>query len=233
VTSGTPFVVPVEGTMTSWSHNAAAGANQTLTMKVFRKSADPSTYTAIAHDGPRPLIASMVNNFPVSIPVKRGDLLGLNTISPVDTGAATGGFPGDTWVEHAPGLVDGGSGDFSITNPNGVRLNISATIEPSNSFTLGGVKDNTRNGTATLTVDVPNPGELTASGKGVKAASSKAVISATVTSPGAAKLLVKASGKKKRKLNETGKVKLRVAVRYTPTGGQSLTQSTKVRLKKH
>jgi hypothetical protein len=46
-------------------------------------------------------------------------------------------------------------------------------------------------------------------------------------------LLIKAMGKKKRKLNETGKVKLNVAVTYTPTGGDPSTQSIKVKLKKN
>ena len=45
--------------------------------------------------------------------------------------------------------------------------------------------------------------------------------------------MYKAKGKKKRKLNETGKVKLNVAVTYTPTGGDPSTQSVKVKLKKN
>lgn len=49
---------------------------------------------------------------------------------------------------------------------------------------------------------------------------------------GQAQLLITATGKKKRKLNETGKVKLNVAINYTPTGGSPSTQSIKVKLKK-
>ena len=49
---------------------------------------------------------------------------------------------------------------------------------------------------------------------------------------GLAQLLIKARGKKQKKLNETGKVKLNVAVTYTPTGGDPNTQSTKVKLRK-
>ena len=45
-------------------------------------------------------------------------------------------------------------------------------------------------------------------------------------------MLIKAKGKKKRKLNETGKVKLNVAVSYTPSGGDPSTHSVKVKLKK-
>jgi len=39
-------------------------------------------------------------------------------------------------------------------------------------------------------------------------------------------------GKKRRKLNEKGKVKLNVALSYTPTGGSPQSQSLKVKLKK-
>jgi hypothetical protein len=42
VTSGNTYVVPGAGTITSWSHNAVAGPDQTLTMKIFRKVADPA-----------------------------------------------------------------------------------------------------------------------------------------------------------------------------------------------
>jgi hypothetical protein len=79
-------------------------------------------------------------------------------------------------------------------------------------------------------VNVPNPGELTASGKGVNAAGA-AVISKAVTA-GTASLLIKAKGKKKRKLNENGKVKVNPTITYTPTGGDPSTQSRKLKLKK-
>ena len=46
----------------------------------------------------------------------------------------------------------------------------------------------------------------------------------------AVKLLIKAKGRKKRKLNSTGKVKVRPEITYTPTGGSANTRSVKVRL---
>ena len=49
---------------------------------------------------------------------------------------------------------------------------------------------------------------------------------------GQATLVVKAKGKKRRKLNTTGKVKLNVAITFTPTGGKANIQSLKVKLKK-
>src|SRR5262245_61232050 len=52
VSSGNSYVVPDLGgvtawRLTSWSTFAAAGDGQTLTMKVFRKVADPDTYQAV------------------------------------------------------------------------------------------------------------------------------------------------------------------------------------------
>ena len=106
-------------------------------------------------------------------------------------------------------------------------------VKPSNAVTLGAITRNKKKGTATLPVNVPNPGELTGSGNGVKASSAgRAVISKSVGA-GQAQLLIKAKGKKKKQLNQKGKVKLSVAVTYTPTGGDPSTQSVKVKLKKN
>ena len=104
-------------------------------------------------------------------------------------------------------------------------------VKPSNAVTLGTITRNKKKGTATLPVNVPNPGELTGSGNGVKASSAGAVISKSVGAS-QAQLLIKAKGKKKKQLNQKGKVELSVAVTYTPTGGDPSTQSVKVKLKK-
>lgn len=52
------------------------------------------------------------------------------------------------------------------------------------------------------------------------------------TAPGAVKFLIKAKGKKRKTLNEAGKVKLKPKITFTPTGGDPSTQSTKLKLKK-
>lgn len=44
-------------------------------------------------------------------------------------------------------------------------------VEPSNAITVGQITRNKKKGTSTITVDVPNPGELAGSGNGVKASS--------------------------------------------------------------
>ena len=119
----------------------------------------------------------------------------------------------DSFLLATTDLGDGQSGSFGSVIG---RLEVEVVVTPTSDFTQSGPQRNKKKGTATLTFNVPNPGELNASGKGVKAAG--AVASKGVAA-GQAQLMIKAKGKKKRKLNETGKVKLAVAVTYAPTGG--------------
>jgi Ca2+-binding RTX toxin-like protein len=131
VTSGNSYVVPAAGgvtvwTLTSWSHNAGPVPGQTLTMKVFRKVADPATYMAVAHDGPRALTAGVLNTFAgISLAVRAGDVLGLYTVT--DSGCAIGA-PGDTFYFRQGNLADGESGVFATQTE--FRLNVSAQLEP-------------------------------------------------------------------------------------------------------
>ena len=236
VSSGNSYVVPATGgvtdwTLTSWSHNAAADVGQQLTMKVFRKVADPLTYTVVGHDGPRPLSPSIVNTFQTSLPVKAGDVLGNNSKSPADN-ASYFAAPGESFIDIQPGLADGQTGTFVLRAADPLRLNVSAVLEPTNTFALGRITRNKNKGTATLEATAPNPGDLTVGGKGVKSAGGGTAVTSKAVSGGPVKLTIRAKDKKKRKLNETGKVKLNVAITYTPTGGVPRTQSLKVKLKK-
>jgi hypothetical protein len=130
--------------------------------------------------------------------------------------------------EWQPGLADGAPGRAPLrTNPYEIALN--AEINPTSTFTLGAGTRNKNKGTATITANVPNPGELTVSGRGVKVANA-AVTSKQIRAPGTVRLLIKAKGRKKRKLNSTGKVKVRPEITYIPSGGGLNTQSMKVRL---
>ena len=236
VTGGNSYVVPSTGgvtswKVTSWSHNASVDAGQSLTMKFWRPLGGVA-YLAVGHDGPRSMTPSQVNTFSgLSIPVKSGDVLG---ISPNGLGGNNGcGFDvvGDQWsVASGSNLADGQSGPFGGTRPEN-RLNVKAVITPTNTYAIAGITRNKKKGTATITANVPNPGDFSGSGQGAQVASTAAVTSKAVPA-GTATLVVKAKGKKKRKLNEKGKVKLNLAVTYTPTGGDPSTQSVKVKLKK-
>jgi hypothetical protein len=227
VSSGNQYVVPGNGTITSWTVEPG-GDRGTLTMKVFRKLGDPARFQVVGHAGPqtRTLGGVAGNTFPANIRVRLGDLLGLHTVTATpcafkDPGGRFAMFPGD--------LADGAAADLGPSTE--IALDIQAVFVPDNTFTFGGTTRNKKQGTATLKVNVPNPGELTGSGKDVKVAGA-AVISKTVTAPGDVKLTIRAKGKKKRKLNATGAVTVTPKITYTPTGGDPSTQPTKLKLRK-
>jgi hypothetical protein len=217
--------------ITSWSHQAYSTPDQKIKFRVYRPVMG-LTYRVVAQDV-HSLTPDVLNTFPANVPVSPGDILGISNGPDTPTmGCGIGPFTQTDLVSNGtnagPGLLPGD--DVTFTSVGGARLDVSAVVEPTNTFTILGTTRNKKKGTATLTVDVPNPGELTASGNGVKAAST-AVTSKSV-GPGSAQLLIKAKGKKRKKLNRTGNVKLAPSITYAPTGGSSTTQSTQLKLKK-
>lgn len=234
VTSGNSYVVPslppaTSLVLTSWSHIAGTGTGQLLSMKVFRRTG-LNTFQVVGKDGPRALTGGVLNTFSgLDMPVQPGDYVGNST--PANAGAPSCIFStaNDQILGRMGDLAVGDSGDFLVADFP-YHLNTSAVVEPDNRFTLSEAVRNKKKGTAILSVDVPNPGELTGSGKGVKVASA-AVISKPVTA-GATQLLIKAKGKKENKLKRKGKVKVNPTITYTPTGGAPSSQSIEVKLKK-
>jgi hypothetical protein len=228
VSSGNQYVVPGAGTITSWTV-AAGGDLGMLTMKIFRKVGDSPRFQVVGHAGPetRTPGETAANTFPANIRVRAGDLLGLHTVTATpcafkDPGGLPAVFSGD--------LADGEAAIFGVQAE--FDLDIQAVFVPDNTLAFGRTTRNKRNGKATLTVNVPNPGELSGSGKDVKVAGAP-VTSRTVTAPGAVKLTIRAKGKSLRKLNDTGAVAVRPRITYTPTGGDLSSQSLKLTLKKN
>lgn len=98
------------------------------------------------------------------------------------------------------------------------------TIVPSNAFRLAKLKRNKKAGTATLIVDVPGPGRLTLSGKGVKRAT------ASARRAGSVKLPVKPSRRTLKRLKARGKAKVKVTVTFSPDGGTPASQHRAIQL---
>jgi hypothetical protein len=234
VSSGNSFVVQGAGTLVSWSHFAGAGAGQELKLKVFRPVSG-LTYRVVGQDTLRSLTPSAVNTFPVSIAVQPGDVLGLTP--GVGNPECLGTLPGETYLFRSSsasgGLATGDEGTFEPFP--GFRVNVTADLVPSNTIVLGQITRNRKRGTATIPIEVPGPGNLTVSGKGVKEASAagvRAISAMTVTAAGQVSVTLKAKGKKRKRLNRTGKVKLNPSFTYTPTGGDAATRSRSLNLKK-
>jgi hypothetical protein len=102
---------------------------------------------------------------------------------------------------------------------------------PSNAFPFGKLKLNKKNGTATLKVNVPGAGTLTAIDAKKKAP--KRIKKATVTAAaaGVATLKLKATGSGKKTLKEKGKLQFKALVTFTPTGGIAASQTRTGKLK--
>lgn len=128
----TSYVVPENGVITSWSTRAGAGTGQTLEFKVFRPTGSGG-YTVVAHDGPRPLVEDIVNTFKVDVPVKAGDVIGLNDANASVAVPNSCEFAGAS-VEDEVFFYPGSSADGTTVN-DGTRLidrpfrvNVSATL---------------------------------------------------------------------------------------------------------
>jgi hypothetical protein len=102
---------------------------------------------------------------------------------------------------------------------------------PSNLITLGKPALKKKNGTAKLPVTVPGAGTLQiadAKVKGKKRVKAKTV---QVTAAGTFSLPIKPTNFARKALKKKGKLKLKVAVTFTPTGGSAATQTRKLTLK--
>jgi len=232
VTSATKYVVPstiAQGTITQWSHRAAAGSGQQLTFKVFR-SAGGSNYQVVGHDGPRDLKASSLNTFTTAIPVRAGDIIGANSANAASvSNGCLFSANGDSHLQRAGDLGDGSSGTFTSTPDT--RVNASAKVEPVNSFGFGPVFSGKR-GFAIVPVTLPNPGRLSVSGDGVGSSAQRAI---NIPGPGTFNVAVWATGSKRHRLKRKRRVWIVPSFRYTPTSGSRRSQSiaVKLRLKHH
>ena len=219
ITGGNLYIARQAGTITSWStRSSAAGA--TYVFKVFRRTSDPDVFQVIAHAPAREL-TSGVNTVRVNIPVRSGDMIGLNESGGLNS--CTFSQPGDGVITRGGSLSDGSSGQFGPRND--VRLNLSAVLVPSNDFGISAITRDRRQGTATVLLNVSNPGTLALSGKGVKKRPIKNVAVA-----GTAQFNIATVGKRRRKLERTGKLKLAPTLTFTPTGGEAASQSFVVTL---
>jgi hypothetical protein len=199
-------------------------------MKIFRPvPGQAGFYQVVGHSGPRTITAGGTagNTIPADVPVKAGDLLGFHTLT---TGDCIIPVLGETGRLFFFGDLSDGQSGGPFGSEGGSRLDIEANFVPDNGFSLSGVRRNRKKGSVSLSFSLPNPGELAGSGMGAKVSSQARTSKAVGAGP--AQLLVKAKGKKKAALNATGKVKLRVSITYTPTGGDPSTQSVKVKLVK-
>ena len=221
VTGGNLYVAKQAGTITSWS-TSSPGSGATYTFKVFRRTSDPDAFEVVGRAETHALSAG-VNTFPVDLQVKSGDMIGFH-----ETGAGatpcTFPMPGDAVLTASADVGDGQTAQFSPVS--GFRLNLSAVLVPSNSFTITAIRRHPRNGTATLTAAVSNPGIVTLGGQGLRGKHVTIAVARSVS------LKVVTAGKRKRRLYRKGTLRVPVTVTFYPTGGDPSSQTFSIKLSK-
>ncbi|HEY6637823.1 MAG TPA: hypothetical protein VIZ61_09095 [Solirubrobacterales bacterium] len=220
---------PVNGTVARWRIRVGDSTRVT-NLRIVR----PMGRGMFTGAGTSPSVTPPIHattSYGVQLPIQIGDYIGLDCCDPDFFEPDAEFFVAGNAAfrnEWQPRLADGGAGR-APSGANFLEIALNADINPISTFTLGAITHNKQKGTATIAVNVPNPGQLTASGRGVRVPNA-AVTSKQVRAPGRVRLLIKPKGRKKRKLNATGKVKVRPEITFTPTGGSASTRSVKVRL---
>jgi hypothetical protein len=129
LSEGNAYNIPAGGgVITSWSHDAQAGAGQAAKLKVYRPNPGPTTFIVEGHSNSEPLTPGTLNTFPTRIPVAAGDTLGITQTTPASIRCIFPGAPGDAEADVG---TDGADGAPATSPGTGTaRVNISAVIEP-------------------------------------------------------------------------------------------------------
>ncbi|HEY6771850.1 MAG TPA: hypothetical protein VI035_05295 [Solirubrobacterales bacterium] len=220
---------PVNGTVVRW--RIRVGDSTRVTNLRIVRPLGRGLFTGAGTSPPVTPTTAATSSYGVQLPIRIGDYIGLDCCDPgIFEPDAEFFVAGNAAVrnEWQPRLADAAAGRAPLRT-NGYEIAVNAVINPTSTFTLDGITRNKRKGTAKITVVVPNPGELTWSGRGVRVANASAG-GKKVHAPGRVRLLIKAKGRKQRKLDSTGKVKVNPEITYTPTGGSASTRSVRVKL---
>ena len=226
ITSSTPepnakLTSPISGVVVRWRITQAVG---TFSLRVLTPSTNTTNaFTGGAASTPQTPTSTATQIYTTHLPIKAGQTIGVDDSQGNDKiGFLPGGGPGGSFSFVQPKLGVGETKTaFGPSNAVGaVGFNADVATVPNNNFDITKVKKNKNKGTAVITVDVPGPGKLELSGTGIKPQRSLggARLSKQVDEAGPVTLVVKAKGKKKKKLNNTGRVKVKAQVTFTPAG---------------
>ena len=216
---------PVNGTVTSWRVRANTGLN--LQLRLLRLTG-AGAFTGAGSSNPASFAGPGLSpDFPTSLPISLGDFIGLNSPNGNLVLGNNAGTLMSFW--NVPPLADGAT--RVPTGGSGTReVLVQATVEPDNAISFGKLKRNEKKGIAKLTVELPNPGELTFSGRRVKVLDGAPTDSMSIGAPGEIRVKIKAKGKKRRNLNRNGKVKVKPIFTFTPTNGTTSVTPRKLKL---
>lgn len=228
---------PVNGTVIKWRIKSIASATQQPVAFRVISPAPAGQYTGGGTSATvTPPDISGVTAFDASIPIKIGDLLGLNVNNQVNEYFGISAGPNSGQLFN-PALATGST--RTPQNNTTEQLLVNADIDPTSKLTSVKKKAK-RGGKVKLTIEVPNAGTLVAGDKkdkgvtAVAAAKKPTLVKnkrVQVTAPGKISLLLKPTRAAKAALAAGSKPKAKLKIVFTPTGGSTSSQLLQIKLK--
>jgi hypothetical protein len=228
---------PVNGMVVLWRVRAPASPDP-IVFRVVR-SLGSGLSTGAGTSGTVTPAASSISSFPAQLPIAIGDRIGLDCCSGGGAGDAyfvNSGGPRDSWE---PVLADGGLGRAPDNVFQNREVLLNADVDPLSAFSILKAKSKP-GGKVRITAQVPNPGLFAAGNKSAKVAGTAAGkkktkylkgIDTRVSAPGPAVLVVQSTKAARSVLADKGRLKAKLKLSFTPTGGAASTQVRKVKLK--
>jgi hypothetical protein len=226
----------VNGTVTTWRLRADLGFGATPTALQVIRPLGGDNYTGGGTSAIATPTLTGINAFPTRLPIAIGDYIGLHFMA---SGPYLAFNDASRILEWFPALENGGPGrPFLVSTAE--ELLINADIEPTSAFSILKPKPKRGGKLLRITANLPNPGTLAAGDKTAKLAAAAGKgqkpkllrsASTTLNAPGNAVLVVKATKLARSLLADRGRLRAKLKLAFTPTGGTASTQVRKVKLK--
>src|SRR5262245_52005343 len=230
------YASPVNGTVVTWRIKSVASATQVpVAFRVISPAANGQFTGGGVSGTSTPPDQDTVTPYAAAIPIKVGDLLGLNF-------GATANYFNLSAGPNSGQLFNPTLAQGSTRTPQSntsEELLVNADIEPT--ATLSNIKAKGKpGGKVKLTVEVPNPGTLVVGDKkdkgvvAVTAAKKPTLVKnkrTQVSTPSTVSLILKPTKTAKSYLAAGQKPKAKLKLVFTPTGGKTYSKLIQVKLK--
>jgi hypothetical protein len=220
---------PVNGTVVTWRVRTGTNDSSPSALRVVSVGSDQTAVASATSPTVTPPLEATAT-YAVQLPIEIGDRIGIDCCLNGIGSKIFVNEPGQaTLVDYIPKLVDGAppQSQFGAVDPHEVAIN--ADIEPTSAFAVKQVKSG-KGGKVTVVATYPNPGSLAAGEEKQRLLKS---VSRVVQVPNQTiSILLKPTKRARALLHEKRKVKDKIKVVFTPTGGNPSTQTLKVKLKR-
>lgn len=214
-----PTLSPTSGRVVAFAVKAAGPA--TVTFRLLRLGPAYPKFIIVAGAGTGPTVelpGPGVYEFPVDLPIRAYDFIGLDS----STSFPVGDVRAETFGFYGP--VEEGGYSQPLGSPPGELL-VNAVVEPSAALAFEGAVLN-RRGKATLGVKAPGPGELTIEGAGIRR------IERHLPYAGRHSLRLGIAAAVRREVVNHGSARLELSARFAPEGGAVGAQAATVKLRR-